>query len=63
MQGPLGKIDRIRQRAHSIWEAEGRPEGRARDHWDRASREIEEENHLPRPEELNPGAPEVWTRH
>ena len=24
---------RIRQRAHEIWEREGRPEGRAQDHW------------------------------
>jgi hypothetical protein len=32
----------IRERAYSIWEEEGRPEGRAWDHWDRASREIVE---------------------
>jgi hypothetical protein len=28
---------RIRARAHKIWEEEGRPEGRARDHWELAS--------------------------
>ena len=28
---------RIRERAHKIWEAEGRPEGRADDHWELAS--------------------------
>lgn len=27
----------IRQRAHELWEAEGRPEGRSDDHWRRAS--------------------------
>ena len=33
-------LDRIRRRAHEIWEAEGRPEGRAHEHWLRAQREI-----------------------
>ena len=28
--------DRIRARAHQLWEDEGCPEGRANDHWDRA---------------------------
>lgn len=28
---------RIRARAHKIWEQEGRPEGRAEDHWELAS--------------------------
>jgi hypothetical protein len=32
--------DRIRQRAQEIWEQEGRPEGRAEDHWARAEREL-----------------------
>ena len=27
---------RIRERAHQIWEEEGRPEGREREHWERA---------------------------
>lgn len=31
---------RIRARAHQIWEREGRPEGRAQDHWELASEEI-----------------------
>lgn len=30
---------RIRQRAHAIWEAEGRPQGREFDHWIRAEAE------------------------
>jgi hypothetical protein len=32
--------DRIRQRAQEIWEQEGRPEGRAEEHWARAEREL-----------------------
>ena len=31
----------IRERAHAIWEREGRPEGRAVLHWDMARRELE----------------------
>lgn len=33
-------IDRIRRRARELWEAEGRPEGREREYWLRAEREI-----------------------
>jgi hypothetical protein len=33
--------EKIRERAHHIWEEEGRPEGRAADHWHRAAREVE----------------------
>jgi hypothetical protein len=35
--------DRIRERAHQIWEGEGRPEGRHAEHWEQARREIEAE--------------------
>jgi Protein of unknown function (DUF2934) len=35
--------DRIRRRAHEIWEREGRPEGRREEHWAQARREIEAE--------------------
>ena len=38
--------DRIRQRAHQIWEAEGKPHGRDREHWERASREIAAESKM-----------------
>lgn len=31
------------ERAHELWEQEGRPEGREREHWERAAREIEEQ--------------------
>jgi hypothetical protein len=30
----------IRKRAHQIWEEEGCPQGREREHWERAEREI-----------------------
>jgi len=32
--------DRIRARAHQIWEEEGRPEGRSDEHWERAKIEV-----------------------
>ena len=32
--------DLIRERAHQIWEREGRPEGRHLEHWEMASAEI-----------------------
>ncbi|MGD9477811.1 DUF2934 domain-containing protein [Shinella sp. G-2] len=35
--------ERVRERAHEIWEAEGRPEGREYSHWLRARAEIHEE--------------------
>jgi hypothetical protein len=35
--------ERIRQRAHEIWEREGRPDGREHEHWDRATKEIDAE--------------------
>jgi hypothetical protein len=33
------KEQSVRDRAYFIWEQEGRPDGRAYDHWDRAIRE------------------------
>ncbi|MEW5728926.1 MAG: DUF2934 domain-containing protein [Pseudomonadota bacterium] len=43
-RGPLlpdeDNAERIRHRAHQIWEEEGRPEGRDQEHWRRAAREI-----------------------
>jgi hypothetical protein len=32
--------DRIRKRAHEIWEQEGRPHGKEREHWERAERDV-----------------------
>jgi hypothetical protein len=36
--------DRIRILAHHLWQADGRPEGRAGEHWDRAVKMIAEED-------------------
>jgi len=37
------RTERIKQRAHQIWEGEGRPDGRAQEHWDKAVQDIEAE--------------------
>src|SRR5438477_4337308 len=36
--------DQISRRAHAIWEEEGRPEGKAEEHWMRAVRELSRED-------------------
>jgi hypothetical protein len=36
--------ERIRERAHQIWEQEGRPDGRQTGHWQRAAEEIDAED-------------------
>jgi len=36
------KEQRIRDRAYQIWKAEGQPEGREAEHWERARRELDE---------------------
>ena len=38
---PGDREDRIRQRAHEMWEMEGRPEGHAQEHWDRAAQDVD----------------------
>ena len=35
--------DRVRQRAHEIWERDGRPHGHDKKHWEQASNEIDAE--------------------
>lgn len=41
------RTERIRRRAHEIWEQEGRPSGREAAHWDMASEQIAiEDNQL-----------------
>ena len=42
---------RIRDRAQAIWEEEGRPEGRDREHWERAAAEVDAEERAGVPEE------------
>lgn len=39
LRGQTKKL--IEERAHEIWEAEGRPEGRDLDHWTQAEQEVE----------------------
>ncbi len=39
------QIERIRQRAQELWEQEGRPDGRQDEHWAKACREIQMEEH------------------
>jgi len=34
--------ERIRHRAHQLWEEAGRPDGREAEHWERASREVDD---------------------
>jgi hypothetical protein len=40
---PEAHENHVRQRAHQIWVDEGRPEGRALDHWLRAKWELKSE--------------------
>jgi hypothetical protein len=36
--------EKIRLRALEIWREQGRPEGRAREHWEQAEREVDAED-------------------
>lgn len=44
MNSDTNREDRIRARAHAIWQEEGEPHSRDHDHWSRASREIDEQD-------------------
>jgi hypothetical protein len=37
------RLERVRQRAYELWEQEGRPDGKAEEHWRRADAEIARE--------------------
>ena len=50
--------ERIRERAHRIWEREGRQEGSHDAHWQRAERELDEEER----EERVGGSPDEPTQ-
>jgi hypothetical protein len=52
----LTREERVRQIAHSLWEREGRPEGRAEEHWFAACRIVDAE--VPEPDWLQRRAPE-----
>ena len=38
--------ERIRMKAHELWESDGRPEGQDRHHWEQAAKLIDEEDRL-----------------
>ena len=40
MQGDRSK--KVEERAHGIWESEGRPDGKHDEHWKRAEQELSE---------------------
>lgn len=46
--------EEIRARAYAIWEREGRPTGREKQHWEQARREIEAETPTPKNEAGSP---------
>ncbi len=43
----IKKEELVALRAYALWEAEGRPDGRAEDHWRRARLEIDRETSEP----------------
>lgn len=43
-----GREEEIRARAYAIWEREGRPPGREKEHWEQARREVEAETPAPK---------------
>ncbi|MER8438563.1 DUF2934 domain-containing protein [Mesorhizobium sp. M1312] len=49
--------ERIRRRAHAIWEQTGRPDGAHQQHWDQASAEIDGEENLPKAKAARPKEP------
>ncbi len=46
--------ERIRRKAHQIWDRSGRPDGHHDEHWRQATAEIEQEDAAPRPEKRKP---------
>jgi hypothetical protein len=43
-QASFEREERIRRRAHQIWEEAGRPEGKAQEHWERAAQDLDRED-------------------
>lgn len=35
--------ERIKAKAHELWEADGKPDGRDREHWEQAAKLVDEE--------------------
>jgi hypothetical protein len=48
--------ERIRAKAHELWEADGRPEGRDREHWEQAAKLVAEEERHAAKAEADPAA-------
>ncbi|WP_188259555.1 DUF2934 domain-containing protein [Azospirillum tabaci] len=54
------RAQRVRRRAHDIWEREGRPDGRHDDHWAQAEAEVDDEIRAERQsEETESSAPDA----
>lgn len=47
-------MQRINQRAYELWLEEGRPEGKAKDHWEKAKAEIKQEPAEPEDKPIEP---------
>ncbi len=47
--------ERIRAKAHELWEEAGRPEGQADDHWLKAARLIDADQHKSKKDKNGPG--------
>jgi hypothetical protein len=47
--------DRIRAKAHELWVEAGRPEGRHDEHWMKAARLIDADQHKEKPIQRGPG--------
>lgn len=61
----VGLDQAVRERAHALWEEEGRPEGRADDHWHRAlEQHLRERAYVLWEQQGSPdgGADEDWRR-
>jgi len=50
--------ERIRAKAHELWEVAGKPEGRDREHWDQAAKLVDEEQRQEARGQSNPEAGE-----
>jgi hypothetical protein len=52
-------IERIRVRAHQIWEEQGRPEGRDKENWQEAERQLQIEFRIGFPDDLDMNTDEL----
>jgi len=52
MDDETTRVERIRHEAYLLWLAEGKPEGRAQDHWEEARRLVDRIDELRRTDEF-----------